>query len=590
MKKFILVLISVFLLLFSSCSETNDENESGDSGNSGNSGNSGDSGDSGNTGNSGDTGDTGDSGDTGNSGDTGDSCPCGKDDEDDDKDGIKNGIEGCNDTDGDGLPDCLDTDSDGDGIADTAECPVQPCADTDTDGTADYLDRDSDNDGLLDKKEKETGTDPLDKDTDDDGTDDLAEIVAGTDPLDPDDKIPDGMFYVVLPYNAPDDVSRTLEFDTNISAIDIFIMFDNSQSMTEEIDKLKVEVQTEIIDKIAEEFSEPDFAAYGLASMPYLLRQPVTTDSQKVKNALNTITYDGKANELHYDALYQASVGDGFLSTVRYCTNGKCGSWYGIPYADDLINWPEADCSAQLGKLGGGCFRYDSMPIFIMITDEKLQWCPSENALVPEQLCGWANGQPVGKTIDETIAVMNGIGAKFIGIDSGFFCDDENLNCELTDDAKTGFDLIAEQTGSLNSDGNNFNSHTESWTGTGISVQITQAILDLTTYIDMDVSTSSYSEDFCLVDHPSMNAGKFIKSSKTVSAVPEDGTDGKDDTTFFSVKQGTKVTFDVRFYNDFCEISGFEPAVYKAYVTVTGNGSYLSSVLVTIIVPETGEK
>ena len=536
-------------------------------------------------GDTGDTGNTGNSGNTGNTGDTSSDCLCGPDGDDDDNDGILNGIEGCDDLDGDDVPNCIDEDSDGDGYKDADECGESDCRDTDSDGTPDFLDFDSDNDGLKDKKEKEYETDPYSKDSDGDGSDDLAEITYGSDPTDPDDKIPDGIFYVVLPYNAQDDVSRTLEFDTEIKAIDVFIMFDNSQSMMEEIEKLKDEVQTEIIDKIAQEFPEPDFAAYGLASMPYLLRQPVTTDSQPVKNALDGITYDGKANELHYDSLYQASVGDGFSSIVRYCTNGKCGSWYGLPYNDDIINWPAADCSSQLGSVGGGCFRHNSMPIFIMITDEQLQWCPSENALVAEQLCGWANGQPLGKTIDEAIAVMNGIGAKFIGIDSGFQCDDEYTSCQETNDAQVGFDLIAELTGSLNSDGNNFNSHTASWTGNGISVQISQAIIDLTTYIDMDVTTSSYSDEFCKGD-PSKSVSNFIKSSKTVSAVPEEGVDGQDETTFFSVKQGTKVTFDVRFYNDFCENEDSEPAIYKAYVTVTGNGSYLSSRLVTVIVPE----
>jgi gliding motility-associated-like protein len=83
-----------------------------------------------------------------------------------DADGITNKVEGTQDFDGDGIPNCLDTDSDGDGISDKLETTV----DTDKDGKPDYLDLDSDNDGILDYVENRacTGTGIL-CDTDADG-------------------------------------------------------------------------------------------------------------------------------------------------------------------------------------------------------------------------------------------------------------------------------------------------------------------------------------------------------------------------------------------------------------------------------------
>jgi len=72
------------------------------------------------------------------------------DNEDADGDGIKNGVEGTDDTDGDGTPDYLDTDSDNDGIPDSVEAPNGIPVDTDKDGTPDYRDTDSDNDGIPD--------------------------------------------------------------------------------------------------------------------------------------------------------------------------------------------------------------------------------------------------------------------------------------------------------------------------------------------------------------------------------------------------------------------------------------------------------
>ncbi|MGM0595863.1 MAG: hypothetical protein ACQES9_02390 [Myxococcota bacterium] len=86
--------------------------------------------------------------------------------EDDDNDGISNGHEGCQcdlDTDGDGIPNYLDTDSDGDGIPDKYEEGAgvrdindEPL-DTDGDGTPNFMDRDSDNDGVYDGDEDRNG-------------------------------------------------------------------------------------------------------------------------------------------------------------------------------------------------------------------------------------------------------------------------------------------------------------------------------------------------------------------------------------------------------------------------------------------------
>jgi gliding motility-associated-like protein len=83
-----------------------------------------------------------------------------------DADGISNKVEGTQDFDGDGIPNCLDADSDGDSISDKLETTV----DTDKDGKPDYLDLDSDNDGILDFVENKvcTGTGIL-CDTDADG-------------------------------------------------------------------------------------------------------------------------------------------------------------------------------------------------------------------------------------------------------------------------------------------------------------------------------------------------------------------------------------------------------------------------------------
>jgi len=115
------------------------------------------------------------------------------------------------DTDGDGIPDCIDPDDDNDGWSDVDEIlygtdPLNPNdypVDTDGDGIPDVVDSDDDNDGYSDLDELACGSDPLDAgsvpsdfdgdfspdcvDTDDDNDNwtDEDEILNSTNPLDP---------------------------------------------------------------------------------------------------------------------------------------------------------------------------------------------------------------------------------------------------------------------------------------------------------------------------------------------------------------------------------------------------------------------
>lgn len=103
---------------------------------------------------------------------------------DTDGDGIPDCLEGFVDADGDGSASCVDDDSDGDGIPDS----VEGATDSDGDGIPDYLDLDSDGDNIPDRYEGAEDFDEdgipnyLDLDSDGDGWPDAAEY--GRDPRD----------------------------------------------------------------------------------------------------------------------------------------------------------------------------------------------------------------------------------------------------------------------------------------------------------------------------------------------------------------------------------------------------------------------
>jgi len=111
-------------------------------------------------------------------------------DNDTDRDGIPDLIEGMTDTDLDGVPNYLDLDSDNDGTPDSQEAGIDPNnpIDTDSDGQPDFLDSDSDNDGIPDSLESvitDTDSDGVpdtqDSDSDNDGIPDSVEGTANTD-------------------------------------------------------------------------------------------------------------------------------------------------------------------------------------------------------------------------------------------------------------------------------------------------------------------------------------------------------------------------------------------------------------------------
>lgn len=512
---------------------------------------------------------------------------------DDDGDGIPNGVEGADDMDGDGLPNYMDADSDGDGLTDSEEAgddPTKP-KNSDKDPNPDFLDKDSDNDGLSDKEETKMGTNPYKKDTDDDGGDDLAEIVYGSDPKNPNSSIPAGLFFVVLPYNAQEEVNRSLLFNTDIKKVDVGVLLDLSGSMDQEMANLKKEIKSRIIEDLPKKVEGMD-VALGLVHFRdmvsdgiFEIDQTITTDGAKVQTALDNLPATNGGTEPQQEALYQGATGEG-LANVSYCSDPMC-------MMPTKLNVPKADCSKAEGKIGGFCFRELSMPIFIHITDESfpvigVKGTPSCTLQSNVDGC-WGDLNIKGHDLDQATNAMNGINAKFIGIDSGFDCSQVDPNdptkCvgtfSKTEYSKKDFETIAQKTSSLDKSGNPFLYHTENFDGSGLSDKISDAVVEMTKFIQMDVTTSTQSDEQC----NNKSAADFVAGAIPDIADPADGIESKDEKTFFKVQPGTKVTFDVRFYNDFCKNDSSDPKIYKARIRVLGNGAFLSSKEIQVIVP-----
>lgn len=493
-------------------------------------------------------------------------------DTDSDNDGIPDMLEGVLDTDEDGIENFRDTDSDGDGYLDSEESPSIPSRDTENDNIPDYVDFDSDNDGLLDSQEKDLGTDPLKQDSDDDGFDDLAEVEFGTDPLDDQSGIPEDDFYVKLPYNALTDETRTLKFKTSVEKADILIFVDLSGSMGGEIGNLKTGITTNIIDGISASITD---SAFGLATFDdwkalngdeiFTLVQPVTTDKAVIADAVNGLNRQSNCGwEPHHEALYQAASGAGysgqFTFTKRTTSTNPCditGEYY--------PSIPAADCTGHEGSIGGGCFRNDAMPIIIMMSDEGFTNYPADvfTWTVPYH------------TTDDAVAALNAINAKFIGVDSW------DAAMTWTPAPEADFKAVSTGTGSVSATTGEPFFYKIASDGTGLSDQISDAVLELTSNIKLDVRTDKMS----VSNSELVDTSLFIKSMIPDSSDPALAYLSKDTTTFYKVSPGAKVNFEIKFYNDFYEPDKAEATVFRAKINVLGDGALLDTREVVILVP-----
>ena len=465
-------------------------------------------------------------------------------DPDSDNDGIPDLYEGKDDPDHDGLPNFIDDDSDGDGILDSVENEsVFPPLDSDGDGIYDFLDKDSDGDGLLDAIEYEIGTNPRDEDSDGNGFNDNSEFILGSDPNDAESVISEDAFYVILPYNG-DPVLQHLNFSTNIQKVDVLIMVDLSGSMMEEHANLKEGIKSTIIDGVRSQISDSAFGLvkFGtLESQTYSLAQPITMDADAVKNAVDGISDCGGSEEYHNLALWAAASGEYKYENVKIPGDlDVFNTCIGAPKESVTINPP--DCSAYPGNIGGACFRSESLPIFIMASDESF---------ADDDWCGWESGSRT--TRDMAIEKMNAINAKFIGLDSGSSTSD--------------FNYISDGTGSNNGAGTRFN-FTVNADGTGFSNAIVDAVIALTNNIQIDITTKvkHVPNEFVVED-----TTKFIKS-----ITPD---------VFPDVKPGEEVTFDVTFENTFYQNESYESQVFTATISVLGDGAFLDTRDVVILVP-----
>ncbi len=526
---------------------------------------------------------------------------------DGDGDGLADAVEGDGDLDNDGTANRDDQDADGDGIDDRDEARTDnPCAprDTDSDGFGDAFDLDADADGLPDAEERELGTDATAIDSDGDGVTDLGEVRGSmTDPNDATSTVPEGDFFVVLPYEG-DHEKRTLRFNTNITIADVFFLVDMTGSMGGERTELINGLVSTIIPGVQRAIPDAQFGAGGFDDYPiggygfgndlpfYLLRPIGPGDEDRGAWSITASPTTCPENDATKDIGTIAGEPNGRPDILEAVEGLPCHSGSDTPesYVPALwatatgmgLTWEGGEVAAQAcpaipdeldKRVGYPCFRPGALPIVLLFGDAEFHNGPmgvepySDIAAAP--------------TYDPTVAALREIGARVIGIHSedGF---------EGDDGGRAHYETLARDTGAVGRDGNPLVFSIMS-DGTGLTDAVVDAVVELVGGTPLDVTTRL--ED--VAGNPDdVDATRFIDSVTAMegffAGVAGEGYESKNETTFYGVTPGTLVDFEIDFYNGF-RMGGRTAEIFKAKILVVGDGvTDLDSRNIYIVVPPMG--
>jgi hypothetical protein len=342
----------------------------------------------------------------------------------------------------------------------------------------------------------------------------------------------------------------TVSFVTRISEADIFFLVDVTGSMNEEITQVRARLSDTIAPGIASSIPDVRFSLaqyadfpvppYGDPSdLPFELLTPSTPELPTLQRGLDALVLrsGGDVPESAIEALYLAATGESLGVIV-----------------------PGRRCAAD--TIGHPCFRRTGSRIFLWITD-----APSHNGPFGEQPYG-PEVAPRPHGYDETLAALNRIGAKVLGLYSG--SGEENGRLHLEE--------VARRTGAVTARGTPvvFDIGTD---GAGLGAGVVEAVRTLVDEVPIDITIRTEDDPGDALD-----ATMFVRGVETVSAEPAIGAiQGRD--RFDDVRPGTRVTFRVLFANERIE-RGPEPIRYRLRVLLVGDGvTELATTVVEVVIP-----
>ncbi|HNW83229.1 MAG TPA: hypothetical protein PKG52_10100 [bacterium] len=326
---------------------------------------------------------------------------------------------------------------------------------------------------------------------------------------------------------------------------DVLLIFDTSGSMTSSMDVLKNSIST-ITANIRTYIPDSDFAVVTLGTLgysPFTALQNVTDDLTAITTKVGTLTYGNGSEEYHTLTIEQSASGAGTNQSIRTTAGGTVYN----------TTVPAATCGT--GLRGGVCFRENSLPAFILMSDEVFN------------TTGWIWDTGAETTIDDVAESMNAINAKIAVIDSS---GDSKV---LSGNAAT----LASKTNSYDLSGaeHYFSVPT---TGAELNLKIEEAAKAIYDSTKMDVGIELESVEDNIIE-----STQFVKSYATVSATPADSIDSKDTSKFYGALRETVLRYSLSLQNT-TTVPG-EVKFIKLRIKAKWNAMTLDSKEVTLVIP-----
>lgn len=315
------------------------------------------------------------------------------------------------------------------------------------------------------------------------------------------------------------EVTASFGIPAALAVVDIVFLIDSSGSMQDEIGTVRARLRDAVVPGVRAAI--PD-AAFGVALFgefpvmphgpsgvrPYELRTQVTTDTTRVEAAL-----DGAPVWNNYD--YPEASIEALFQVVT-------GAGYGEPSTPGFI---PASAGCASGGSGGACFRRDSLPIVMLITDAPMHnGPPGVPPVAPYEL------DPPPHSYEAAVSATMRLGALVLGL---------GATDGLRPSPHAHLQQLARDTGSVDASGDPL------WfdiggAGAAIGEEIVRAVQFVASEVPLEVD--AIAED---LPGDAVDAALVLRGVRALSASPPGNVERIEGDTFFGVIPGTELTFEI---------------------------------------------